>query len=97
MIEERYERLKELAEAIVRGENGKAYYEKYLEEIKTVTPQDVIGIVDELYRAEYPAEQLKTGINRFLNLFYEPLRRFPEPRPRPGTFLHRMMLAFPPG
>lgn len=81
----------ELAEAVVRGENGRPYYEKYREEVARVTPEQVISIVDILYRKGYPIDQLKTGINKFLNLFFESLRSYPPPRPRKGSFLDRLM------
>jgi len=87
------EGLFELAEAVVRGENGRPYYEKYREAVSRVTPEQVIAIVDELYRKKYPVDQMKTGINKFLNLFFESLKNQPEPKPAAGTFLHFLMLS----
>ncbi|MCD6333395.1 MAG: DUF438 domain-containing protein [Bacteroidales bacterium] len=81
-----------LAEAVVRGENGKPYYDRFFEAVHLVTPEEVVFIVDELYRKQYPIDQLKTGINKFLNFFFRTLDSYPLIKPAPGTFLHLMML-----
>ncbi|MFA7409950.1 MAG: hypothetical protein WCY83_06960, partial [Bacteroidales bacterium] len=51
-----------LAEAIVRGENGKPYYERYRSEVERVTPEQVISLVDELMKKGYPVEQMQEGV-----------------------------------
>ena len=80
-----------LAEAIVRGENGKPYYERYRSEVERVTPEQVISLVDELMKKGYPVEQMQEGVNKFLNLFHKALDSHPVPQPESGSFLDFLM------
>ncbi|MFO7616765.1 MAG: hemerythrin domain-containing protein, partial [Bacteroidales bacterium] len=85
------EHLLELAEAIVRGENGKPYFERYRKEVARVTPEQVISLIDQLMARGYPVGQLQEGVNKFLNLFHLALKSHPQPSPAQGSFLDWLM------
>jgi DUF438 domain-containing protein len=43
--------------------------------IDSITPAKVIALVDNLVQMNIPLDRLKTGVNKLLNLFHEPLEK----------------------
>ncbi len=84
--EKRAQAFADFTERLIRGEKGKILMEEYAFLFDTLVPADVITAVDLLYRREIPLEELKTGINKMLNLFHLRLKAYPALEPPPGSF-----------
>jgi len=69
--EARISRLFELCLQIVKGNRSKELIETYQTEIDSVEAYDIVVIVHRLVEEEISIEQLKSGITRFLNVFYK--------------------------
>lgn len=52
-----------------------------------IVPSDIIFVVDELVQEGIPMEDLKTGINKFLNQLHKAIRSYPVMEPAPGSFI----------
>lgn len=60
---------------------------RHAEQLLTrIIPSDVIFVVDELVKEGIPMEELKTGINKFLNQLHKAIRAYPQMEPAPGSF-----------
>ncbi len=73
---------------MVNKENGIMLIEKYKKDIDIVVPRDVLFAFDKLVLENINMEQLKTGVNKILNLFYTSLNEFSGTiEPEDNTFL----------
>jgi DUF438 domain-containing protein len=63
---------------IMHAENPVQAVEQNRDIMETVTPEEVIWVVDELVKQEIPMNHLKSGINKILNLFYNALNNTPD-------------------
>ena len=75
--DERLKRLLILFKAILEGKNVKQLFEEFKEIIDLCIPSDVIYLVDDLMKADIPMPELKTGINKMLNLLYKTIMEAP--------------------
>ncbi|NQU33108.1 MAG: DUF438 domain-containing protein [Bacteroidetes bacterium] len=64
---------------IINHENGADLVKKYIRDIENVHPFDVICIVDRLMLEKFDIHELKSGINKVLNMFYKNLVSQPIP------------------
>lgn len=71
--EQRIDELYEFAKGIINHEKGAELIKKYEDAIEHVQPFDVVSIVDMLMKDEVELAELKTGINKILNMFYKGL------------------------
>ncbi len=55
--------------------------------ISQTLPSDIIAVVDELVREKIPMEELKTGINKFLNVLHKAIKSRPAPEITPGSLV----------
>ena len=53
--------------------------------IREIIPSDIIFVVDELVKQEIPMEELKTGINKFLNQLHKAIKSYPGIQVKPGS------------
>ena len=89
---ERVSRLVELFQRVIRGEMSPEAVADYQAVIDRTEPADVISAVDQLVQFQIPMPELKKGINKALNLLNKSLQEFPYQTPRPGNFLHTLLL-----
>ncbi len=75
----RVNKLYEFATGIINHQNGKTLIDRYKDAIYDVHPFDVIVIVDRLMMDNIELSELKTGINKVLNMFYSSLINKPIP------------------
>ena len=72
---------------ILKAEKPAEAVEKYRDIMETITASDVIWLVDEMVKQNIPMPELKTGINKILNLFYNTLNNNPIETPAKYSFL----------
>ncbi len=85
--EGRVQALVELTQLLMRGARGIDLRDKYHNLFRGLVPADIITAVDALYRQDLPLEELKTGINKMLNLFQIRIQEYPALTPQKGSFL----------
>lgn len=71
--EKRINELYEFASQIINKGKGIDLVKKYAEAIDNVQPMDVIVVVDKLVKDQIDLDELKSGINKILNMFYRGL------------------------
>ncbi len=76
-----------LTQQLIRGVRGIDLRDKYRLLFKSLVPADIITAVDALYKMDIPLEELKTGINKMLNLFQLRILEYPGLKPEKGSFL----------
>jgi len=85
---DRLEGLLNLFYAVLNGNNTVKTIEKSRKIIDEAVPSDIIFIVDRLEKSELSMDKLKIGVNKFLNLMYKTVEKYPYIRPSEGSFLH---------
>lgn len=79
--------LTELFEAIVYKRNAAETIHKFQPStIANITPDDVVVFVHRLVESGYPMEEIKSGINKLLNVLRKPLDDFPYEKPKSDSF-----------
>ena len=78
-------------QGVYHKENGKELYQKYLEEIMSITPQELIIVQHEQLKMGYTSKQLLSVVDKLINVFYKPLSAFEWKRPEKDTFLADMI------
>lgn len=73
---------------ILNADKPSEAVETYSDIIDSIRFSEVIWVVDELVKQNIPMEELKTGINKFLNLFYKALNNADIKVPELNTFLY---------
>ncbi len=78
--EQRINELYDFAKQIINKGKGIELIKKYEEAIDNVQPMDVIVVVDRLVKDQIDLDELKSGINKILNMFYRGLinQRIPD-------------------
>ena len=76
-----------LTQQLIRGVRGIDLRDKYRLLFKSLVPADIITAVDALYKMDIPLDELKTGINKMLNLFQLRILEYPGLKPEKGSFL----------
>ncbi len=79
--------LTELFEAIIYKRKASETIHKFQPTtIAAITPYDVVVFVHQLVESGYPMEDIKSGINKLLNVLRRPLDDFPYEKPGEDTF-----------
>ncbi len=86
--EKRVKAFVELTQLLIGGARGLDLRQKYDFLFADLVPADIITGVDELYQLDIPLEELKTGINKILNLFQIRIQEYPALHPGKGSFLY---------
>ncbi|MCK5075374.1 MAG: DUF438 domain-containing protein, partial [Calditrichia bacterium] len=73
---------------MVKGKKGNAYIEKFREAIDSLTPMDIITVVDMLVKENIPTPELKSGLNKIMNVFYNPIINSKKAIIPKGSFLY---------
>ncbi|OFX20663.1 MAG: hypothetical protein A2033_05125 [Bacteroidetes bacterium GWA2_31_9] len=55
--------------------------------IDKTTPSDIVTIVHELVKQNIPSKELKSGINKFLNILHKTIKYYPYKKPEENSFL----------
>ena len=56
--------------------------------IANVSPDDVVILVHQLVEENFPMEELKSGISKFLNVLYKSLMAYPYVNPLEDSFFN---------
>lgn len=89
--EARIKSLYQFCSQLIKGEKGKDLIEKHQDAIDHLTPNDIVQVVHQLVEADLPMEDLKIGINKALNVFYNSILRHPKANVDANHFLGVMM------
>ncbi len=84
---ERNEKILAFCMRILRAEKPAEAVEKYRDIMETITASEVIWLVDEMVKQNISMPELKTGINKILNLFYTALNNNPIDKLAENSFL----------
>ena len=79
--------LLELFKGIISGDKPLELVRKNQKLIDTVIPSEVIDVVDQLVLLQIPMDELKTGINKTLNLLYKTIQEYPYNPPKKDSYL----------
>ena len=79
--------LKEFCLAVTNSENVSELYKKNQDLVNNITPVDIINVVDALVIQGVDMAKLKTGINKFINLFYKTINNYPSSKLIKDSFL----------
>ncbi len=77
---------------ILKSEKPLEAVKKHSNLMETVTAGEVIWVVDELVKQKIPMKELKSGINKILNLFYKSLNSNTEVKLPENSFLYYLRL-----
>jgi len=87
-ISRRRNRLYEFSAGIFNGGKRKEFIDKYKDDLDNLTPSDVFYLVHELTEKDFSVYQVKRQVGKILNIFFEPLKKYPKKKPEKGTFLY---------
>jgi hypothetical protein len=90
--ENRNKRLYSFCLRILKSEKPLDAVRKYEKLMETVTAGEVIWVVDELVKQNIPMPELKSGINKILNLFYKSLNNKQDIKLPDNSFLYYLRL-----
>lgn len=76
---------------MIKGDKGGLLIEKYRESISRVSPRLVIALVDQIMQQGFQPEEIKTGINKVLNVFYKKLDTYRIGFPEEKHLLYYLM------
>ena len=77
----------EFSQAIIYADKPAEKVRENRDLIEGMTPSLVIALVDELVQMKTPLPELKTGINKLINLFNKALTKYPSVSIAEGSFL----------
>ncbi len=83
----RVKHLVELVAGLLEKQNGRALYEKYVDDIEKVSPLEVVLLFHEVMKLSYPIEEIKTAVNKSLNLMFKAIDSYPSIEPEPASYL----------
>ncbi len=69
--------LHQLFRAIIQGAAIRPFYDLHSQQLNTVTPCDLLQLLDEMLLGDEPAIRLQPAFNKLLNLLHEPLANNP--------------------
>ncbi len=84
----RREELYAFSLGIFNGGKRKEFIDKYKDAIDNLTPADVFYVVHRLTDEDFSVYQVKQQVGKILNIFYEPLKKYPKKNPEKDTFLY---------
>lgn len=72
---DKVKRLVAYCQGLFQGENGRELYDRYIEEIKTITPEEVIQVEYEQLQLGMSPKEMLTYVDKLINVFYESLSK----------------------
>ena len=79
------------AMGVLDGESGAGLYKQYEDILKTVSPQEVIKVVDELVKTGEDMPEIKRAVNKILNIFYKSVKAYGKVEVQKDSFLYLLM------
>ena len=79
------------AMGVLDGEGGAGLYKQYEDVLKTVSPQEVIKVVDELVKTGEDMTEIKRAVNKILNIFYKSVKAYGKVEVQKDSFLYFLM------
>jgi len=89
--QERNDRLISFCLRIINADNPVGAVRSNQDLIDTIDYKEVIWVVDELVKRNIPMEQLKTGVNKIINLLFKTLNSYPDLSLKENGFLDFMV------
>lgn len=86
-MEDKIRKLVEYCQGLYRGENGKDLYLRYLGEIQSITPMELVLVEYEQLKMGMTPKALLTVVDKLINVFYNSLSSYAWKRPDPDTFI----------
>jgi len=87
---EREKDIFQLCLRITNGDKPSEAIDTYMKIVESINYREVIWVVDKLVKFEIPMPELKKGVNKFLNLFYNTLNEADNVKPKEKAFLWYM-------
>ncbi|NLX61869.1 MAG: DUF438 domain-containing protein [Tissierellia bacterium] len=91
MKDKKVERLKEYVQGVLENKDGKALYEKYKEDIESVTPIECFEIFTSKIEKGYTPKEILKILDKIINVFYKSLSSYKWKRPKENSFLDILM------
>ncbi|MCD4679266.1 MAG: hypothetical protein K8S00_02645, partial [Bacteroidales bacterium] len=85
--EQRINGLLSFSHDLIKGKNVAELLKSNQEILDAITPKDVIIAFDRLVNMGIPIQEIKTGVNKILNLLYKTLTAYPSIKPGVDSFL----------
>lgn len=85
--EQRINGLLNFSHDLIKGKNVAELLKSNQEILDAITPKDVIIAFDRLVNLGIPIQEIKTGVNKILNLLYKTLTAYPSVKPGVDSFL----------
>jgi len=89
--EKRVERLKVYVQGVLDNVDGKELYDKYKEDIQSVTPQECFEIFYSKIEKGYTPEDILKVLDKVINVFHKSLNSYPWEKPKEKSFLYNLM------
>lgn len=70
---DKVKRLVAYCQGLFQGENGRELYDKYIDDIKSITPEEVIQVEYEQLKMGMSPKEMLTFVDKLINVFYESL------------------------
>ncbi len=86
-MDKKLENLIAYCQGIYRKENGIMLYNKYLKEIKSITPDELMYVQNEQLNMGMTVDEILPFVDRLINVFYESLSKHALPAPITIPFL----------
>ena len=90
-MEQKIRNLINYCQGIYNKENGKELYNKYMDDIQNVTPQDIMLIQYEQLKMGMTPKELLSFVDKLINVFHKALSQYRWEKPKRGTFLFYLM------
>ena len=90
-VKDHGQQIYKLTKGFLDGEKGGGLYTKYQDAIEKATPVEVVVAFDMIMKDKYPIEDVKTVINKVLNLLYKALNSHSSLQPAEGSFLDSLV------
>jgi len=90
-MEERIKKLIDFCQIIHRKEAGKETYQEYLNDLESITPQEVMLVQYEQLKMGLTPKEMLEFVDKLMNVFHKPLSQYRWNRPKEGTFLFHLM------
>lgn len=72
-MENDIEKLSWFFRLLIQKKTDQAWLKEHIHLFETINPEMIITLVDQMYRENFPMDDLKTGVNKFLNLCFKSL------------------------
>jgi DUF438 domain-containing protein len=87
----RIDALADFSRRLINGENGRMLIEKHKMVIGSVTPLEVMQVVDIMISEGIAIEKVKASVGKIINVFFKSLSAFNWEKPTEGHFLYYLI------